>query len=112
MTWNEVPKDVVLAAINMCDGHTIFKPEGFTKLGVPQEIVDANTRCYDSDGSDKGSITDLKTGLKVDHMTGVYGLSMLFNIANTLKIPYESKMGRGFQARAIQEAVRKHFEGK
>ena len=102
--------EVILRAADVCDGHTIFKPEAFTQAGLPLEVVELHTRNYNSDGSHKGTI--FVEGEPVEKLLGVYGLDLLKFVASALRIDYPSALGRGSQARKIQMALRQHFAGK
>ena len=52
MKWIEIDPKIVLAAADICDGHTIFNPEAFVEVGVPQSLIDRCTSTYKSDFSD------------------------------------------------------------
>jgi len=43
----------LLRAASRCDGHTIFKPEGFLDAGLPKEVVEHLTRRHASDRTPK-----------------------------------------------------------
>jgi len=99
--------EVILAVSGRCDGHTIFKPEAFTDIGLPAEVTQLFTSTYKSDGSPKGTI--FVNGQPVEELAGVYGLDLLRFIASALNVEYRSAMGRGFEAQNIQLALRQHF---
>ena len=98
---------IILRVAGRCDGHTIFKPEAFTDLGLAPEIVEAFTHTHKSDGSPKGSI--FVGGQAVQSLKGVYGLDLLEFLAQALDVKYRGCLGRGFQAAAIQQALQAHF---
>lgn len=98
---------VILKAASLCDGHTILNPEAFIDAGLAAEVVEFATTTYKSDGSPKGTI--FVRGEPVPELTGVYGLNLLTLLADALGVRYRSCMGRGFQASAIQEALRRHL---
>jgi hypothetical protein len=111
--WADLPADVLKEVAELCDGHTIFNPAAFTEAGVPQELVDRYTDTFESNLADyKQTIFDNKTGAAVTQMRGVYGYDVLSGIVRELSLPYEPKLGRGFQARVWQEAINKYLTAK
>lgn len=111
--WANIPAKVILAAADICDGHTIMKPKAFLDLGLHKDMVKAHTTVIKSDFSDhKSTIFDNKTGKPVESMEGVYGLDMLFDIVNQLKLNYLDRFGRGSQAREWQRVIVEHFNPK
>jgi hypothetical protein len=112
LKWTEIPANVVLAAANICDGHTIFEPDAFLGVGVPQELVDRCTNVYESNFSDPKYIISGLDGKPVNQMRGVYGLDMLDSMVRDFDIQAESKFGRGSQAQVWKEALHKHLEIK
>lgn len=107
----QTSSEIILKAAALCDGHTIFKPEAFTDLGLPVEIVNHLTANYtSSDGDPKYTI--YVKGIAVKQLKGVYGLDVLRFIASALNVEYEGKFGRGSQAHAIQQALYAHFRPK
>lgn len=110
MKWTEIPASVVLAAADICDGHTIFKPEAFLEVGVPQELVDRCTSVYESNPSDYKQSIFGPDGKLVNQMAGIYGLDALASMIRDFGLETEQKLGRGFQARVWQEALHKHLE--
>jgi hypothetical protein len=112
MKWTEIDPKIVLAAADICDGHTIFKPEAFLEVGVPQELVARCTNIYESNFEDPKYTISGPDGKPVPAMEGVYGLDMLDSMVRDFKLEYEPKFGRGFQARVYQEALHKHLDPK
>lgn len=102
-----LPPETVLAAADLCDGHTVFKPEAFLTAGLPAPVVTHLTRTYRSDGSPKGTL--FVNGEPVAELAGVYGLDLLRFLAGALDVEYARALGRGFEARNIQDALRRHF---
>ncbi|MCK5600922.1 hypothetical protein KAR91_03575 [Candidatus Pacearchaeota archaeon] len=90
------------------DGHELFKPEHYTKMGFPLDYAEKFVRNFKSDGTPKGTI--FRDGKVVAELNGIYNLQFVQGLCRTLDISYASKMGRGFQARecvrALQEAVK------
>lgn len=109
MKWTEIPHNVVLAAADICDGHTIFEPQAFLDVGVPQELVDRCTNIYESDFSDPKYTISGPDGKPVNQMRGVYGLDMLDSIVRDFNLPTATKFGRGSQAQVWKEALHKHL---
>ena len=110
-TLAEMTPKQILACVDLCDGWTIFKPEKFIERGLPEAGVHNFVSTQKSDGSAKGSITDLETGKLVDEMSGIYGLDFLSMVARALDVEYEGKIGRGFQAQTIKRAMHKALGG-
>lgn len=112
MTWTEIPKNVVLAAAEICDGHTIFEPEAFLELGVPQELVDRCTNVYESDFSNPKYTISGPDGKPVNQMRGIYGLDALSSMIRDFNIPAPVKFGRGSQAEVWKTALRNLLNDK
>jgi len=100
----------ILAALNLIqgDGHTIWKVEAFEKIW-PTWAVQRFSQEIESDTSSPMSTVFGHSGEVIAKLFGIYGLTVLYGIASDLGVKYESKFGRGSQAREIDEAVRKHF---
>jgi hypothetical protein len=110
MKWTEIDPKIVLAAADICDGHTIFNPEAFLEIGVPQELVARCTDIYESNFGDPKHTISGPDGKPVPAMEGVYGLDALASMVRDFELTYEPKLGRGFQARVYQEALHKHLD--
>lgn len=110
MKWTEIDAKIVFAAADICDGHTIFEPEAFLEVGVPQELVDRCTNVYESNPSDYKATIFGPDGNIVNQLRGVYGLDMLSSMIRDFDIQAEPKLGRGFQAQVWKEALRKHLD--
>jgi hypothetical protein len=98
---------VVLKAAGLCDGHSIIDPQAFLDAGLPFDVVRHATTTHRSDGSPKGTL--YVQGQPVESLDGVYGLDMLELLAGALGVKYPSCLGRGFQASAIREVLRRHL---
>lgn len=109
LSWADVDPKVVLAVADLCDGHTIFPPMAFTEIGAPPAIVAQHLHHYQSDTADPKSVIHGPSGGEVEGMVGVYGLRVLQTICNDCGIKYESKLGRGFQAKVCSDAIKRHF---
>jgi hypothetical protein len=94
------------------DGHGIYAPEKFLKMGFDQEFVERYSFVHESDGSLKGSIYD--DNLRVlPEVKGVYALDFIDGIADDVgadKTEANRKMGRGFRAQCLVMAIRKSIE--
>jgi hypothetical protein len=93
------------------DGHTLYNPEYLIKKGYPVDFVRNITERHESDySSGKSTIFD-KDGKPVDTLLAVAALTFHYAVASQLNLEggkdYELYNGRGFQARAIAEAIRK-----
>ena len=98
----------ILRASAMCDGHSILNPQALVDVGLPEPLVQQLTHTHDSDGTHKGTIQ--QAGQPVAEVRGVYGLHLLEFLAGALGVSYRQCLGRGSQARAIQQALLDHFE--
>ena len=112
MKWTEIPASVVLAAADLCDGHTIFDPQAFVEIGVPQELIERCTNVYESDFSNPKHTISGPDGKPVNQMRGIYGLDALDSMIRDFGITTDTKFGRGFQARLWQEALHKHLDAQ
>jgi len=104
----ETEPAVLWRVAEMCDGHGIIDPTALIEAGLPAEAVSYFTETLKSDGTPKGTI--FVDGQPVDSLIGAYGLRLLEAIAGALDVTYPSFMGRGYQARAIQSALRLHLK--
>lgn len=110
MKWTEIDPKIVLAAADICDGHTIFDPQAFLDAGVPQELVDRCTSIYESDFSNPKYTISGPDGKPVNQMRGVYGLDALASMVRDFNLQCAAKLGRGFQAQVWKEALHKHLD--
>jgi len=116
------------------DGHTMFNPEYYTKMGLPKELVDKNIKVHKSDGSWKGSfwkdegkalvvmaeIRSLPKNKSIPdklskrfaevyqpELKGVYNLDFLYSVCEVLEIKTDNPfIGRGFQAQHLVEKIK------
>jgi hypothetical protein len=110
LKWTEIDPKIVLAAADVCDGHTILDPKAFVDAGVPQELIDRCTNVYESNFSDPKYTISGPDGKPVNQMRGIYGLDALESMVRDFELPHDVKFGRGFQARVYQEALHKHLD--
>jgi len=89
------------------DGHTIFSPDFFAPFFTEADLAPI-TRTYESDGSPKGSIFN-SDGEVISEVKGVYNLDFLYWLADRVGVAHDGGLffGRGSQASAIVEALRK-----
>jgi hypothetical protein len=91
------------------DGHGIYYPHFYTELGYPAEFVEKITTVEKSDGTYKGTIFG-PDGNIVPEMVGVYSLNFHYAIAGVFGIDRHMDFnGRGFQAQAVRDDMRKQF---
>lgn len=109
ITWNQLPAQVLSDVADLCDGHTVFKVEAFTDLGVPQELIDRYTYEHESDTSDYKSTIFDANGKVVPKVMGVYGLDVIEAINHDLGLPGSTKLGRGFRAQQCREQIKSHL---
>jgi len=91
------------------DGHTIWKTsilDGFSD-GIKSRFI----RTVKSNKKDYKSTIFDNNGNVIDECEGIYGLSLLGTICNDLGLDYDSKIGRGFQARCYTESIEKWLNG-
>lgn len=112
MKWTDIPASVVLAAADLCDGHTIFEPKAFLDVGVPQELVDRCTNTYESDFSNPKYTISGPDGKAVNQMRGIYGLDALSSMIRDFGIVAPAKFGRGSQAYVWRDELHKHLDPK
>lgn len=103
----ETDPAVLWRVATMCDGHGIINPAALIEAGLPTKAVAYFTETLKCDDTHKGTI--FVEGQPVDELAGVYGLRLLEGIASALGVTYQPFMGRGYQARAIQAALRAHI---
>lgn len=109
VSWKHLPAKVILDVADLCDGHTIFKIEAFTKLGVPEELIQKYAQEFESNTEDyKQTIFD-DHGKVIPKLMGVYGLDVIESINSELGLPYPTKMGRGFRAAECRDQIRNHL---
>ncbi len=93
------------------DGHTLYSPEYLIKKGYPIEFIKSITYRHESDYSNGKSTIFDPQGNPIDSLLAVAALTFHYAVANELKLieteDYEAYNGRGTQARAIAEAIRK-----
>ena len=85
------------------DGHTIWKASVLKEFSADLQsrfikVQKSNKKDY------KSTIFD-HNGNAIDECEGIYGLSLLGTICNDLGLDYDSKIGRGFQARCYTESI-------
>lgn len=87
------------------DGHTIWKPTVLKSF--PKAIKERFIKVQKSNKKDYKSTIFDNNGNAMDEIEGIYGLSLLGTICNDLGLEYDSKIGRGFQARCYTESIEK-----
>lgn len=108
--WTDIPKDIVLAAAELCDGHTIMAPKAFEEIGVPPAMVSRCTSIYESDFSNPKYTISGPDGKPVNQMQGIYGLDALSSMIRDFGIIAPAKFGRGSQAYVWRDEIKKYFE--
>jgi len=102
----KLTRDEILAACDLIkgDGHTVWKPEAFLRIW-PKEAVKKVAHVVESDGSAKGTLFG-NDGQIIWKCMGVYGLDVLGALCSVVGAEARGCLGRGFQARAYDEAIR------
>lgn len=105
LNWSDIPIEEQKRLLNLFgnDGHTIYGGEFLTNNNVPTSIMRAFGEEIESDTSSPRT-TIYRDGIPVKSMKGVYGLRVLWSLADHYKIT-SSKMGRGFQAQDLTEQL-------
>lgn len=85
------------------DGHTIWKPSVLKNFS--EDIQNRFIKVQKSNKKDYKSTIFDNNGRVIEECEGIYGLSLLGTICNDLGLDYESKIGRGFQARCYTESI-------
>ena len=96
----------VIAAVNGAvggDGHTIFDPKLFRKLGLPEEVIDHYTQEHVSGDHPKEMIF-VNHGV-VPSLVGIHGSRLIQGVALSLGIEWRSALGRGAEARNVSAAI-------
>jgi len=107
--WKHLPSKVISDVIELCDGHTIFKVEAFTALGVPSELIEQYTQEFESNtDSYKETIFD-DHGKIIPKLKGVYGLDVIESINREFGLPAPNQFGRGFRASLCRDQIRDHL---
>ena len=101
-------REQILALMPHLDGHTIFSPDILKDF--PVDLQTRFTREHVSDRSNPKGTLFRSDGVVLPKLMGVYGLQVLQCICDDLGLVYQRSFGRGSQARACQEAIRRHFE--
>lgn len=112
VSWKDLPAEVLLKVSDMCDGHSIFRPDSFTKLGVPDALISEYIRDYKSDTSNAKSTIFDGSGKVLSKLSGISGLTVLEAINYDLGLPGSRKMGRGFRADECRDQIYKYLEDK
>lgn len=109
ITWKHLPTKVILDVVELCDGHTIFKVEAFTKMGVPQELIDRYTEDFESNTDNyKETIFD-DHGKIIPKLKGVYGLDVIESINREFGLLAPDKFGRGSRADVCRRQIKEHL---
>lgn len=87
------------------DGHSLLPPEALIEAGASPTLARGFATTYKSDGTPKGTIFDPQGNI-VESMQAVYSLALLQGVALRLDLRWEGKLGRGFEARAVSDALR------
>ncbi|MSR68155.1 hypothetical protein EXS65_05070 [Candidatus Peribacteria bacterium] len=103
----ETQPDILFAAAQICDGHTIWNPEVFVRAGLPEELVNHLNRVHMASASDKKWGIEGPSGHQVEACKGVYGLEFLELACEAYGIPAAPKYGRGASVRWYIEELRK-----
>ena len=85
------------------DGHTIWKASVLKEFS--EDIQSRFIKVQKSNKKDYKSTIFDHNGNAIDECEGIYGLSLLGTICNDLGLDYDSKIGRGFQARCYTESI-------
>lgn len=109
MLWSQLPAKVLADVVEFCDGHSIVSPKAFTEVGVPAELVAHYETRHDSHPTDCSRQISDANDMPVDHVTGVYCLTILEEIGADLGLPGSFFYGRGSRARHLKSQILKHL---
>ena len=106
---NDLDSKAILTMVDAIngDGHSLYAADADFFAGMPKEIMESVTHTHKSDGTYKGTI--FVNGEAVEEMHGVYGLDILWKVANEIGADTSlagGMVGRGSQARALTQAIR------
>lgn len=104
-SWKDLPVDVLKAAADLCDGHTILNPDFFITAGVPKELIDKYTETLKSDFNDPKRTIFAANGEPIEELVGVYGYYVLEDIVRELRLKAADYLGRGSQASEWQRVI-------
>ena len=91
------------------DGWSIFETSHFTKMGFDEEFLKPMVHRHPSMGG-KHDLFD-NDGKYVDYIDGIYYLTFLEKVANTLNPEfYTQKTGRGYRAGECLEEIKRFLE--
>ena len=91
----------ILAAVDICDGHTIFDPADFHML--PEFVRDHLAKVNPGEATGKNAI-HLPDNSVATELYGIYGLDVLETAARAHNVT-NPKNGRGFRARDLAEKL-------
>lgn len=101
-------RKVLLESISDLDGHSLYKPQKFSKL--PPEVVEAFTETIESDTSDPKTTIFNDRGEALAYVHGIYGLRLVEFIAQTFGIT-SWKLGRGSRYYHLLEQLQETLKG-
>ena len=114
ITLRDLSPEQILQVVKSIDGdgHAMFKETILEKAGWPPALISQYAETMESDFSSPKSTLFDNHGRPTNQIRGVYGLSLLASICREYDIQYEGKMGRGWQAREYDRAIRAFFAEK
>jgi len=105
---NSATRNNVIEVVKRLNGHTIFDTNLVRdRFPLPKKVWKPILRTHRSDHESHKS-TIFVDSQPVDELMGIYGLSLLWSIADWLGADTKaaaSKMGRGFQAAELRAAI-------
>lgn len=111
MNREEIKKQVLAALKSkfelVDDGHEIYGPEAYTKMGLPAEFVNKFVEKHESGLGYKETL--FVEGQAVETLDGVYNLDILEGIAELIGVDANkiTARGRGFRAGQYVSEIKK-----
>ena len=96
-----------MRCVEICDGHSIFKSELLVEFGMPKKLATQFEKIHESGHTPKATI--YTENAIINTIVGVYALDFLTTVAKLLDVKYAQMLGRGFQSRAIKDALFEKF---
>ena len=107
-----IPNETIRSVLDLIgnDGHTIYGVDEFKKFGLPDEFMERHITVHKSHKTNPKGMIFGEGGKLVPELKGVYGLDMLWGLANEVGADTGEaarKMGRGGQACELTISIRR-----
>ena len=103
-------RDAIMAALEYCDGHTVWEVSAIEKTGLPEDFIKELTKVHKSDTGDFKSTIFGNKGEVIPKLEGIYGKDLAEAICTRLRIDtFTSKLGRGNHVSVLRERILAHL---